>query len=274
MIESKKRAMLSPSKGEARSCPKVCSRYASNRWIHKSCFSLVPGAPKPNSSCLYVFFDSSRSCVASLMMSSIDCCPTFRRFDLTGENSTSDELKSIVRLVRRVRKEGGGRCVGVVVLGDMDDIYGQGRCRTQSGIETCAVKVTGRPDHCVYSTAQNSQQEPLLRLLLQEALPTDGRHRPVARRHGSVRPCAFCPRRHSPIDDHNERFVPDDTSPTDDHNERFLPARKFPLEEALAHYSGDDPMQGGLEFMDSFFGMGKKCSSLSRDMIVLPTQII
>ncbi|TKA62158.1 hypothetical protein B0A55_11481, partial [Friedmanniomyces simplex] len=29
------------------------------------------------------------------------------------------------------------------------------------------------------------------------------------------------------------------------------------LQEAMAHYAGDDPMQGGLEFMDSFFGMGK-----------------
>lgn len=29
------------------------------------------------------------------------------------------------------------------------------------------------------------------------------------------------------------------------------------LQEALAHYAGDDPMQGGLEFMDTFFGMGK-----------------
>lgn len=29
------------------------------------------------------------------------------------------------------------------------------------------------------------------------------------------------------------------------------------LQEALAHYAGDDPMQDGLEFMDSFFGMGK-----------------
>ncbi|KAK5171018.1 uncharacterized protein LTR77_004162 [Saxophila tyrrhenica] len=28
------------------------------------------------------------------------------------------------------------------------------------------------------------------------------------------------------------------------------------LQEAMAHYAGDDPMQGGLEFMDSFFGMG------------------
>lgn len=29
------------------------------------------------------------------------------------------------------------------------------------------------------------------------------------------------------------------------------------LMEAMAHYAGDDPMQGGLEFMDAFFGMGK-----------------
>ncbi|KAK3701618.1 hypothetical protein LTR37_015369 [Vermiconidia calcicola] len=29
------------------------------------------------------------------------------------------------------------------------------------------------------------------------------------------------------------------------------------LQEAMAHYAGDDPMQGGLEFMDSFFGIGK-----------------
>lgn len=29
------------------------------------------------------------------------------------------------------------------------------------------------------------------------------------------------------------------------------------LQEAMAHYAGDDPMQGGLEFLDSFFGMGK-----------------
>ena len=29
------------------------------------------------------------------------------------------------------------------------------------------------------------------------------------------------------------------------------------LQEAMAHYAGDDPMQGGLEFLDTFFGMGK-----------------
>lgn len=34
------------------------------------------------------------------------------------------------------------------------------------------------------------------------------------------------------------------------------------LQEALAHYAGDDPMQGGLEFMDSFFGMGKNMFEL------------
>ena len=34
------------------------------------------------------------------------------------------------------------------------------------------------------------------------------------------------------------------------------------LQEALAHYAGDDPMQGGLEFLDSFFGMGKNMFEL------------
>jgi len=29
------------------------------------------------------------------------------------------------------------------------------------------------------------------------------------------------------------------------------------LQEAMVHYAGDDPQQGGLEFLDSFFGMGK-----------------
>ena len=34
------------------------------------------------------------------------------------------------------------------------------------------------------------------------------------------------------------------------------------LQEALAHYAGDDPMQGGLEFLDSFFRMGKNAFEL------------
>lgn len=34
------------------------------------------------------------------------------------------------------------------------------------------------------------------------------------------------------------------------------------LQEAMAHYAGDDPMQGGLEFLDSFFGMGKNMFEL------------
>lgn len=34
------------------------------------------------------------------------------------------------------------------------------------------------------------------------------------------------------------------------------------LQEAMAHYAGDDPMQGGLEFLDSFFGMGKSAFEL------------
>ena len=34
------------------------------------------------------------------------------------------------------------------------------------------------------------------------------------------------------------------------------------LQEAMAHYAGDDPMQGGLEWMDSFFGMGKNAFEL------------
>lgn len=34
------------------------------------------------------------------------------------------------------------------------------------------------------------------------------------------------------------------------------------LQEAMAHYAGDDPMQGGLEFMDAFFGMGKNAFEL------------
>ena len=29
------------------------------------------------------------------------------------------------------------------------------------------------------------------------------------------------------------------------------------LQEAMAHYAGDDPIQGGQEFLDTFFGMGK-----------------
>lgn len=29
------------------------------------------------------------------------------------------------------------------------------------------------------------------------------------------------------------------------------------MQEAMAHYSGDDPIQGGQEFMDTFFGMGR-----------------
>lgn len=39
-------------------------------------------------------------------------------------------------------------------------------------------------------------------------------------------------------------------------------AYELGLQEALAHYAGDDPMQGGLEFMDSFFGMGKNMFEL------------
>lgn len=34
------------------------------------------------------------------------------------------------------------------------------------------------------------------------------------------------------------------------------------LQEAMAHYAGDDPFQGGLEFMDTFFGMGKMAFEL------------
>ena len=34
------------------------------------------------------------------------------------------------------------------------------------------------------------------------------------------------------------------------------------LQEAMAHYAGDDPMQGGLEFLDTFFGMGKNAFEL------------
>lgn len=34
------------------------------------------------------------------------------------------------------------------------------------------------------------------------------------------------------------------------------------LQEAMAHYAGDDPMQGGLEFMDAFFGMGQNAFEL------------
>jgi len=34
------------------------------------------------------------------------------------------------------------------------------------------------------------------------------------------------------------------------------------LQEAMAHYAGDDPMQGGLEFFDTFFGMGKNAYEL------------
>jgi primary-amine oxidase len=34
------------------------------------------------------------------------------------------------------------------------------------------------------------------------------------------------------------------------------------LQEALAHYAGDDPSQGGLEFLDSFIGIGSKMFEL------------
>ncbi|KIX96358.1 uncharacterized protein Z520_08136 [Fonsecaea multimorphosa CBS 102226] len=34
------------------------------------------------------------------------------------------------------------------------------------------------------------------------------------------------------------------------------------LQEALAHYAGSEPMQSGLEFLDTFFGMGKMMFSL------------
>lgn len=34
------------------------------------------------------------------------------------------------------------------------------------------------------------------------------------------------------------------------------------LQEALSHYAGADPMQGGLEFLDTFFGMGKQMYEL------------
>nr|POE79850.1 amiloride-sensitive amine oxidase [copper-containing] [Quercus suber] len=34
------------------------------------------------------------------------------------------------------------------------------------------------------------------------------------------------------------------------------------LQEAMAHYAGDDPLQGGLEFLDTFFGMGKNAFEL------------
>jgi primary-amine oxidase len=34
------------------------------------------------------------------------------------------------------------------------------------------------------------------------------------------------------------------------------------LQEAMVHYAGDDPQQGGLEFLDSFFGMGKSMFEL------------
>lgn len=34
------------------------------------------------------------------------------------------------------------------------------------------------------------------------------------------------------------------------------------LQEAMAHYAGDDPTQGGLEFLDTFFGMGKNAFEL------------
>lgn len=34
------------------------------------------------------------------------------------------------------------------------------------------------------------------------------------------------------------------------------------LQEALAHYAGDDPMAGGQEFLDSFFGMGTNAFEL------------
>lgn len=48
----------------------------------------------------------------------------------------------------------------------------------------------------------------------------------------------------------------------DRRNEPYLPARRSGLQEALAHYCGVDPMQGGLEFMDTFFGMGKNMFEL------------
>ena len=34
------------------------------------------------------------------------------------------------------------------------------------------------------------------------------------------------------------------------------------LQEAMVHYAGDDPQQGGLEFLDTFFGMGKSMFEL------------
>lgn len=34
------------------------------------------------------------------------------------------------------------------------------------------------------------------------------------------------------------------------------------LQEAMAHYAGDDPMAGGQEFLDTFFGMGKSMFEL------------
>lgn len=34
------------------------------------------------------------------------------------------------------------------------------------------------------------------------------------------------------------------------------------LQEAMAHYAGDDPMAGGQEFLDTFFGMGKNAFEL------------
>lgn len=36
------------------------------------------------------------------------------------------------------------------------------------------------------------------------------------------------------------------------------------LQEAMAHYAGDDPMAGGQEFLDTFFGMGGKSFELLR----------
>lgn len=49
------------------------------------------------------------------------------------------------------------------------------------------------------------------------------------------------------------------------HDIRFKGERvmyELGLQEAMAHYAGDDPLQGGLEWMDSFFGMGKNAFEL------------
>ncbi|GAB7364720.1 hypothetical protein MBLNU230_g5520t1 [Neophaeotheca triangularis] len=49
------------------------------------------------------------------------------------------------------------------------------------------------------------------------------------------------------------------------HDIRFKGERvmyELGLQEAAAHYAGDDPMQGGLEFSDTFFGMGKMAFEL------------